>query len=102
MRHLQTDLKCRDGIRRRHLDAPLVVRGNGIGIHRRPEFAVGEREIGNRQPRVLMPHRRTKDELEKNQNRRQQRQGRAPSVIGRSGSDLRDAGAVGAAAARIE
>ena len=66
MRHLQFDLKRGDGIF--GVDGyPLrVVTRDGFGARVRPEFAVGEREIGNSQTRMLMPHGCGDDQLAEN------------------------------------
>ena len=54
MRHLQNNLKGRDGIDRIDLDAIAVVTGDGLGIQRRPETAISRRKVRNGQARVLV------------------------------------------------
>ena len=66
MRHLQTDLERGDVARRGHVETLLIVSLQRRLIHRRPEFAIGQRKIFDRQTRVLMPHCRTQNELQEN------------------------------------
>ena len=72
MDHLQGNLKAGNGVGGDDLDALRVVVRDGPGIHRRPELAIGKRKVRNRQPGVLMPHRRTQGQLGEDEESREE------------------------------
>ena len=66
MSHLQGHMGRSDGIQRRRFETLLVVSRDRAGIHRRPQSAISQRKIRDRQASVLMAHRRAEDELQQN------------------------------------
>ena len=59
------------GLAASDLDPLLVVVRDGGGVHRRPELAVGEREVRDGQAGVLMAHRRAQGQLAQDQQGRE-------------------------------
>ncbi len=57
VRHVDVDVRRGNGVELDHVEALLVVALDGRGIGGRPDLAVRERKIRNRQPCVLMAHR---------------------------------------------
>ena len=61
--HVQADLERGNRICGRYLDPSPIIRCDRFGIHRRPRPAVGQGEIRDRQPGVLMAHGGPQNEL---------------------------------------
>src|SRR5260221_9993921 len=72
MDHLQTDVKRGDRVRRDYFHPVLIIGGNRLRIHRRPERAIRQRKIGNSQSGVLMTHSRAERQLREDHYTREQ------------------------------